>query len=169
MDEEIRVDKTMWLTVYEGYNEKVSGCRELGVTKRSSDKVKGTDGAFGTHDIQAMRNEPEEKWEESYWSYECGGGFGRNPNLLDKRSLDILDWEKGHFTLSCRFRNVENGVVWVFTGVYGLSPKWMNWDEFGVIRGLVDLLYRREISPGMGATITKLGQDWTDFLCHVAG
>ena len=32
MDEEIRVDKTMWLTVYEGYNEKVSGCRELGVT-----------------------------------------------------------------------------------------------------------------------------------------
>ena len=65
MDEEIRVDKTMWLTVYEGYNEKVSGCRELGVTKRSSDKVKGTDGAFGTHDIQAMRNEPEEKWEES--------------------------------------------------------------------------------------------------------
>ena len=65
MDEEIRVDKTMWLTVYEGYNEKVSGCRELGVTKRSSDKVRGMDGAFGTHDVQAVRNESEEKWEES--------------------------------------------------------------------------------------------------------
>ena len=65
IEEEIRVDKTMWLTVYEGYNEKVSGCRDLGVTKRSSDKVKGTEGAFGTPEIQAVRNEPEEKWEES--------------------------------------------------------------------------------------------------------
>ena len=41
----------------------------------------------------------------------------------DKRSLDILDWEEGHFTLSCRFRNVENGVVWVFTRVYGPFTK----------------------------------------------
>ena len=61
IEEEIRVDKTMWLTVYKGYNEKVSGCRDLGVTKKSSDKVKGTEGAFGTPEIQAVRNEPEEK------------------------------------------------------------------------------------------------------------
>ena len=65
IDEEIRVDKTMWLAVYEGYNEKVNGCRDLGVIKRSNDKVRGTEGAFGTPDIQAVRNEPEEKWEES--------------------------------------------------------------------------------------------------------
>ena len=64
MDEEIRVDKTMWLIVYEGHNEKISGCRELGVTKRSSDKARGMDGAFGTHDVQVVRNESEEKWEE---------------------------------------------------------------------------------------------------------
>ena len=24
----------------------------------------------------------------------------------DKKYLDILDWEEGHFTLSCRFGNV---------------------------------------------------------------
>ncbi|RVX06495.1 hypothetical protein CK203_023651 [Vitis vinifera] len=57
----------------------------------------------------------------------------------DRRSLDILDWEEGHFTLSCRFRNVENGVVWVFTGVYGLFSKVERdelWEEFGAIRGL---------------------------------
>ena len=57
----------------------------------------------------------------------------------DKRSLDILDWEKGHFTLSCRFRNVENGAVWVFTGVYGIFSKVERdelWEEFGAIRGL---------------------------------
>ena len=41
----------------------------------------------------------------------------------DKRSLDILDWEEGHFTLSCRFRNVEKGAIWVFTGVYGPFSK----------------------------------------------
>ncbi|RVW24959.1 putative ribonuclease H protein [Vitis vinifera] len=57
----------------------------------------------------------------------------------DKRSLDILDWEEGHFTLSCRFRNVDNGVVWVFTGVYGPFTKVERdglWEEFGAIRGL---------------------------------
>ena len=57
----------------------------------------------------------------------------------DKRSLDILDWEEGHFTLSCRFRNVENGVVWVFMGVYGPFSKVERdelWEEFGAIREL---------------------------------
>ena len=57
----------------------------------------------------------------------------------DRRSLDILDWEEGHFTLSCRFRNVENGAVWVFTGVYDPFSKVERdelWEEFGAIRGL---------------------------------
>ncbi|RVW56699.1 putative ribonuclease H protein [Vitis vinifera] len=131
----------------------------------------------------------------------------------DKRSLDILDWEEGHFTLSCRFRNVENGAVWVFTGVYGPFSKVERdelWEEFGAIRGLWEdpwclggdfniTLYKRErssqrrISSAMrrfaeivddlglvdlplkggeftwnGATITRLGQDWIDFLCPLA-
>ena len=50
----------------------------------------------------------------------------------DRRSLDILDWEEGQFTLSCRFRNVENGAIWIFTGVYGLFSKVERdalWDE----------------------------------------
>ncbi|RVW47792.1 hypothetical protein CK203_091735 [Vitis vinifera] len=57
----------------------------------------------------------------------------------DRRSLDMLDWEEGQFTLSCRFRNVENGTVWVFTGVYGPFSKVERdalWEEFGAIRGL---------------------------------
>ena len=57
----------------------------------------------------------------------------------DRRSLDILDWEEGQFTLSCRFRNVENGAIWVFTGVYGPFSKVERdalWEEFGAIRGL---------------------------------
>ena len=57
----------------------------------------------------------------------------------DKRSLDILDWEEGQFSLSYKFRNVEDGAVWVFTGVYGLFTKVEReclWKEFGAIRGL---------------------------------
>ena len=29
----------------------------------------------------------------------------------DERSLEILDWEEGQYSLSCRFKNVEDGVV----------------------------------------------------------
>ncbi|RVW67401.1 LINE-1 reverse transcriptase-like [Vitis vinifera] len=57
----------------------------------------------------------------------------------DKRSLEILDWEEGQFTLSCRFQNIENGAIWIFTGVYGLFSKMERealWDELGAIRGL---------------------------------
>ena len=56
-----------------------------------------------------------------------------------KRALDILDWEEGQFTLSCRFKIVENGAFWVFTGVYGTFTKVERdgmWEEFGGIRGL---------------------------------
>ena len=57
----------------------------------------------------------------------------------DKRLLELLDWEEGQFTISCRFRKVEDGVVWVFTGVYGPFTKNERdcmWDEIGAIRGL---------------------------------
>ena len=57
----------------------------------------------------------------------------------DKRSLEILDWEEGQFSISCRFRNVGDGGIWVFTGVYGpFSREEMEclWEEIGAIRGL---------------------------------
>ena len=57
----------------------------------------------------------------------------------DKRSLEILDWEEGQFSISCRFRNVGDGVVWVFTGVYGpfsREERECLWEENGAIRGL---------------------------------
>ena len=57
----------------------------------------------------------------------------------DKRSLEILEWEEGQFSISCRFRNVGDGVVWVFTGVYGPFSKEEReclWEEIRAIRGL---------------------------------
>ncbi|RVW53160.1 LINE-1 reverse transcriptase-like [Vitis vinifera] len=41
----------------------------------------------------------------------------------DKRLLELLEWEEGQFSISCRFRKVEDRAVWVFTGVYGPFTK----------------------------------------------
>ena len=57
----------------------------------------------------------------------------------DKRSLELLGVEEGQFSISCRFRNVGDGAIWVFTGVYGPCSKKDReclWEEFGAIRGL---------------------------------
>ena len=57
----------------------------------------------------------------------------------DKRALDLLEWEEGQFSLSCRFRIVENGVIWAFTGVYGPFTRFEReclWEEVGAIRGI---------------------------------
>ena len=53
--------------------------------------------------------------------------------------MEILDWEVGQFSTSCRFRNVEDGAVWVFMGVYGpFSRKEREclWEEIVAIRGI---------------------------------
>ena len=70
---------------------------------------------------------------------EAVGSAGGVLICWDKRSLEILEWEEGQFSISCKFRNVENGVVWVFTGVYGPFTKEDRerlWNEFGAIRGI---------------------------------
>ena len=57
----------------------------------------------------------------------------------DKRLLEILEWEEGQFSISCRLRNVEDGVVWVFMGVYGpfsREERECLWEEIGAIGGL---------------------------------
>ena len=47
--------------------------------------------------------------------------------------------EVENFSISCRMRNVEDGLVWMFTGVYGPFSReereWM-WEEIGAIRGI---------------------------------
>ncbi|XP_059598518.1 uncharacterized protein LOC104881377 isoform X2 [Vitis vinifera] len=65
LNEEVRADNSMWLTVYEACNERINGCKELGVTKSNSDKSRGMEGVGDTYDAQVERSEPEGKWEES--------------------------------------------------------------------------------------------------------
>ena len=37
----------------------------------------------------------------------------------DNRLVELLEVEEGMFSVSCRFKNCVNGLMWVFTGVYG--------------------------------------------------
>ena len=58
-----------------------------------------------------------------------------------KRSLELLEMEVGQFSISCRLRNVEDGLVWIFTGVYGQFTRKKResmWEELGAIRGIWD-------------------------------
>ena len=41
----------------------------------------------------------------------------------DKRVLELVDMEVGLFSISCRFKNCEDGFLWIFTGVYGPTLK----------------------------------------------
>ena len=62
----------------------------------------------------------------------------------DKRTLDVLELEVGQFSISCRFRNMEDGLVWMFTGVYGsfsMEERECLWEESGAIRGIWEDLW----------------------------
>ena len=57
----------------------------------------------------------------------------------DKRTLEVFEMEVGHFSISCRLRTVEDGLVWIFTGVYrpfSRKDSEALWEELGAIRGI---------------------------------
>ena len=57
----------------------------------------------------------------------------------DNRVLQIVEMEVGKYSVSCRFKNCEDGFCWIFIGVYGPTVKLEREDflsELGAIRGL---------------------------------
>ena len=57
----------------------------------------------------------------------------------DNRAFELIDLEEGEHSISCCFKNCVDGVVWVFTNVYGLvcsRDRKDFWEELGSIRGL---------------------------------
>ena len=67
------------------------------------------------------------------------GAAGEVVVFWDKRVLELVGMEAGLFSISCRFKNCEDGFLWTFTGVYGPTLKCnreLFWEELGVIRGL---------------------------------
>ena len=74
-------------------------------------------------------------WE----AVDAGGALGDILIFWDNRVLELLELEQDVYTISSCFRNVEDGYIWVFTGVYGpvLSrAKEEFWEELGAIKGL---------------------------------
>jgi hypothetical protein len=52
--------------------------------------------------------------------------------IWDRRMVDILEYVKGQYTLSCKFQNVENQFVWAFSTVYGPNAdgkRYKFWEE----------------------------------------
>ena len=57
----------------------------------------------------------------------------------DNRALQMVEMEVGKYSVSCRFKNCEDGLCWIFSGVYGPIVKVEREDflsELGAIRGL---------------------------------
>ncbi|RVX09328.1 hypothetical protein CK203_015354 [Vitis vinifera] len=67
------------------------------------------------------------------WSVNYSGSGG------DRGVLQLEEMEVGNYSVSCRFKNVEDGFCWAFSGVYGPSVK-VEKEEFlselGAIKGL---------------------------------
>ena len=72
-------------------------------------------------------------------SLDARGTAGGVLVLWDKRVLEGLEVEVGSFSISCRFRNCEEGFVWVFSRLYGpLKGRERRelWEELAAIKGL---------------------------------
>ena len=64
--------------------------------------------------------------------------------VWDKRSLELVDKVVGLFFVSCKFRSLEDGFIWVFTGGLWASfweGRYSFWEELGAIRGLWENLW----------------------------
>ena len=51
------------------------------------------------------------------------GAAGGVVVFWDNRVLELMGMEVGLFSVSCRFKNCEDGFLWTFTGVYGPTMK----------------------------------------------
>ncbi|RVX14297.1 hypothetical protein CK203_017278 [Vitis vinifera] len=89
-------------------------------------------------------------WQSSGWCEAWSGEIFRMGSLnarvqlgvvvfWDNRVLELVGMEVGLFSISCRFKNCEDGFRWIFSGVYGPTMKRYRelfWEELGAIRGL---------------------------------
>lgn len=74
------------------------------------------------------------------WMATCAEGALSGIFILwDNRLLQLEGSEESNYTLSCRFKNVDDDFCWVFPGVYGPNDRSKReelWEELGAIRGL---------------------------------
>ena len=57
----------------------------------------------------------------------------------DTRKLELVEAEIDQFSVTCMFKNVEDGFQWAFTGVCGpvkRCKRELFWEELGSVKGL---------------------------------
>jgi exonuclease III len=72
------------------------------------------------------------------WKYlESEGASGGVLIMWDKRVAEVQDCVKGQFSISCRFKNVQDQFEWAFSGVYGPNvdaDRFILWEELAGVR-----------------------------------
>ena len=66
---------------------------------------------------------------------EAEGTAGGILVFWDSRKLELVETEIGYFSVTCMFKNVGDGLLWAFTGVYGpvkRSKRELFWEELGL-------------------------------------
>ncbi|RVW85462.1 hypothetical protein CK203_038980 [Vitis vinifera] len=90
-------------------------------------------------------------WGGKTFRLKCSQFKGAAGGILvfwDNRVLDLVDLERGEYSISCRFKNREDGVLWVFIGVYGpvcQKEREDFWEELRAIGGRRVIFNNEEI------------------------
>ena len=71
---------------------------------------------------------------------EAEGTAGGILVFWDTRKLELVETEIGHFSVNCRFKNVEDGFLWAFTRVYGPVKRKYKGTVLGRIGGFERLM-----------------------------
>jgi hypothetical protein len=64
--------------------------------------------------------------------------------MWDKRMAEVQDCVKGQFSISCRFKKVQEQFEWAFSGVYGPNvdaDRFILWEELAGIRSWWGVLW----------------------------
>ena len=67
------------------------------------------------------------------------GSAGSIVVFWDNRVMDLIELEKGEHSISCHFKNCEDGFMWTFSRVYGPTlrrDRECLWKKLGAIYGL---------------------------------
>ena len=83
------MDKSTWLTVYEGNVENENGSWKLGEANKNRDKVRGKEGNTGASGSQDSENEKEELWEDCSLA-KFSQFLGFSTEGLEKEILNFL-------------------------------------------------------------------------------
>ncbi|RVW27602.1 hypothetical protein CK203_103594 [Vitis vinifera] len=135
-----------------------------GVTTACWDLIKVNNGSNKERRVElcSAQNESQENrgWEESSLA----------------RTLEVLDLEVGQYSVSCRFRNVEDGFVWIFMGVYGpftRKEKECLWKELGAIRGIWEdpwcLGEEQDVREGVANAFHQLLSESSEWKADIEG